>query len=269
MCMMLLTRSILMSSILLVLHGVAALPALAGSIRVTLECPDAPRQAWAVERRVTPTGIYMHETPGTIDGHTITVTGLTPGLRYDLRIETAMGQIEGWDTLVPPSDYEQEQPLSDTSRAAIFAKIEKMERRAFYDDVAVLDVAGNIHHAAVLVFKFHHRGFVEDVNRGPRLVWRVDRMQYEDPEEQSWVPHPKLALYALQRHRVTRSQYDQLRALYDRRLGGIAVTEASPDVDLGVIVVPAPPLGVHACDEMGRIITPVRLKPDPQIEVLH
>lgn len=249
--------------------SLAAHTSSAGSIRATLEGPDPPRRVWAVERRVTPTGIYMHETSGTIDGHSITVGDLKPGLRYDLKIETESGLIEGWDVEVPPSDYEQEQPLSDADRAAIFAKIEKMERRAFYDEVAVLDVSGNIHHAAVLVFKFHHRGFVEAENRGPGLVWRVDRMQYENPEEQSWVPHAKLALYALQRHRVTRAQYDQLRVLYDRRLGGIAVTQTLSDVDLGVVVVPAPPPGVHACDEKGTIIPPVRLKPDPQIEVLH
>lgn len=262
-----LLRAIVAAGPAFALSCLAALSS-ADTVRVTLDCPDQVLQAWAVERRVTPTGITMHKTPARVDGQMISIEGLERGRRYDLLIQTRAGLIEGWDASVPASDYDPEQPLDDAARGMILAKIEKMERRAFYDDVFVLDIAGNIQHAAVLLFKFHHRGFVEAEDRGPDLVWRVDRMQYENPDEQSWVPHTKLALYALQRHRVTRSQYDQLRVLLDRRLGGIAWAGDSSTVDLGTITLPAPPPGVHACDEKGTIIKPTRLKPDPQVSVI-
>lgn len=244
-------------------------PARGDSVQALLDGPFTPVSVQAVERRWTPTGIQMHSLDGKVEGMRVRVTGLRPGVRYDLLIRTDAGLLEGWDTLVPPSDYVDEQPLGDADRAAILAKIEKMERKAFYDEVAVLDIAGNIQNAAVLVYKFHHRGFVEAADRGPDLVWRVDRLQYENPEEASWVPHGKLAFYALQRHRVTRSQADALRVVYDRRLGGIEVTAENPDVDLGSVRVAELPPGVHACDAEGRILTPIRLKPDLQIEVLH
>lgn len=247
----------------------AASTATGGCIRVQLEGPFTPLAAQAIERRVTPTGIQMHPKPGRVEGTRIVFEDLREGVAYDLRIETDAGLIQGWDSRVPPSDYEPEQPLSDDDRTAIFAKIEKMERKAFYDDVAVLDIAGNLQNAAVLVYKFHRRGFVEAEDRGPDLVWRVDRLQYENPEEQSWVPHGKLAFYALERHRVTRSQAEALRVLMDRRLGGITPTADRADVDLGTLRLPAPPPGVHACDEEGRILAPIRLKPDPQIPVTH
>lgn len=235
----------------------------AGSITATIQ-GEAPQQVWAVERRLTPTGVELVRTPGQVHGQRVVIGGLPDAGRFDLLLQLPSGMVEGWDASAPASDYEPEQPLDDEAKATLRQKIARFERKAFFDRVEVLDMQGNIQNAAVLVYKVHTRGFVEAVDRGPDWVWRVDRMQWEDPEEHTWTPHPKLAFYALQRHRVTPSQFAGLRWLFARHLGGVELTPHQPDADLGTLIVPAVPAGVGACNPDGTMIPPVQVKPDPQ-----
>lgn len=233
----------------------------AGSITATIETKEPVRKVYAVRWDNTPTGQYARVFEGRIDGDRVVINDLTPG-RYNLRFETRDGLIEGWDADVPRSDYEQEQPLSDESRATILEKMSGDIVCGFPDEVVVLDVQGNIQHAVVLITTLRRRPFTESVGLNTTTwIWSVNRWSWEDPDEVTWVPVQERPSYALVRERLKPPQYEAKKIVYARHLGGIALSEEKPDIVLDKMSLPTPMEGVHAVNPDGRPTTEIVLKP--------
>ncbi|MFW6059176.1 MAG: hypothetical protein ACODAQ_03290 [Phycisphaeraceae bacterium] len=243
----------------------------AGEIRATLETEARIEKVWAVQRkaetittskgREKDIGMYGRPRAGRVEGDAIVIDGLETQGRYDLRFETADGAIvQGWDANVPESDYVGDPPLEDADRQRILEKQASDQFTAFADRVRVLDMRGNIQNAVLLVEKVRWRPFVGGGYKKGEWVWRVERWQWENPDEQTWVPYQERPYYALVRQRTDEAGYRAKRVVYARHLGGVVLTSEQPKQDIGVVHVPAPTPGVHAVDEGGEPIETVTLK---------
>ena len=252
-----------------------ALLAQPGKIRAALDTDANVTSAWAVRRyakkletsqgRTKDIGMYAERHEGTITGDAVTFTDLPVPGRYDLRFKTADGGvIQGWDTTVPPSDYVGEPPLQPEARETILKKQSDEQFTAFADRVRVLDVRGNIQNAVLLVEKLRWQPFTGGGYQPGEWVWRVERWQWENPNEQTWVPYQERPYYALVRQRLRQPAYEAKRVVYARHLGGLGLTSDGPKLDLGTIVVPRPRGGVYAVDPAGERIEPIPLKGEGQ-----
>lgn len=249
----------------------AAAPTLVGGIRATIDTNEPIEHVWAIQRRaaaittskekVHDTGIYALSHEGKIVAKEIVIENLpVPGL-YDLKLQTQSGGIvSGWDPNVPESDYVDDLPLKKEARQKIFEKLSAEDFSAFSDGMWVLDIHGNIQNAAVLVMKLRTRPFVGGDYKPGEWVWRIERWQWEDPDEHTWVPYRKRPFYALTRERLVQKQLLAKRMLLARHLGGIILKQGRPSVDLGTVKIPRPVPGVFAVNPDGTRIRPVVLK---------
>ena len=240
----------------------------AGSIEATLDAKAPVLEAHAIARIDTPFGVeFRPAIAGDLKDAKLSFTDLPTEGVYCLRFKMESGVVQGWDATVPPSDYEEEQPLEVASRNTILKKLAAGSASEFADQVLVLDVQGNIQNAAVLVTKLRTRPFVGGGYRPGECVWRVERRLWEFPDEHTWVPNQDLPLYAVQRRRLFPKDYQQLSIIYARHLGGIRLDEQKPHRDLGTIVVPSPGPGIHAVGPDGDPTMPFLIKPglDPRI----
>ena len=242
-----------------------------GGIRAQLETDAKVAKAWAVQRvakqmttskgRTKDIGMYADRHAGRIDGQRVTFDELPVPGRYDLRFETEDGGIvQGWDATVPESDYVGDPPLEDWARKRILEKQADDQFTAFADRVRVLDMTGNVQHAAVLVAKLRWRPFVGGGYQPGEWVWRVERWRWSDPNEQTWVPYADRPFYALVRERLHEKDYRKKAVVYARHLGGLVLTGEAARRDLGTLKVPAPGGGVYAVDPDGERIDPVVIK---------
>lgn len=245
-----------------ILHFAFCLPSLAGSITATFS-PDAKiADVAAVQRRFTNIGVYEQTFTGRVEGDRIRIDDLPDGL-YDLRLTLEDGTIvHGWDATVPPSDYVEEQPLSLESKRTILEKLATHHGKQFFDEVLVLDIVGNVQHAAVLVTQVRRRPFVGGGYREGEWVWRVDRWAYEFPDEDTWVPVQERPFYALFRERLDAKSYAAKRIVFARHLGGITIREKVRDVDLGIIAILKAATGVSAINPDGSATRAISIKPD-------
>jgi hypothetical protein len=74
------------------------------------------------------------------------------------------------------------------------------------------------------------------------------------------VPWQERPSYALVREKLKPADYPSKSMVYARHLGGIGLTEESPDSDRGIIRVPKPAGGVYAVEPDGTPIKPIVLK---------
>jgi len=249
----------------------------AGTIRASVETKEAIKRVWAIQRRarrlttskgkVHDVGLYGYPHEGRAEGNEIVVENLPVPGRYDLKLQTESGGIiAGWDAAVPPSDYVGDPPLEEESRRKILEKLSDEDFSAFADRMWVLDIQGNIQNAAVLVMKLRTRPFVGGGYKPGEWVWRVERWQWENPEEHTWVPYRKRPFYALVRERLYKKQYQAKRVIFARELGGIGLTEERQTIYLKGVKVPRPVLGIYAVNPDGSRIRAVVLKgPDAEI----
>ncbi|MCK4293053.1 MAG: hypothetical protein KAY65_07635 [Planctomycetes bacterium] len=249
----------------------AAAPTLVGGIRATIDTNEPIEHVWAIQRRaaaittskekVHDTGIYAIPYAGKVVAKEIVIENLpVPGL-YDLKLQTQSGGIvSGWDPNVPESDYVDDLPLKKEARQKIFEKLSAEDFSAFSDGMWVLDIQGNIQNAAALVMKLRTRPFVGGDYKPGEWVWRIERWQWEDPDEHTWVPYRKRPFYALTRERLVQKQLLAKRILLARHLGGIILKQGRPSVDLGTVKIPRPVPGVFAVNPDGTRIRPVVLK---------
>lgn len=172
------------------------------------------------------------------------VGGLPAGGTYDLIMDYGASRLEGVDLEVPPSDYEEEQPLSDEDRETIQAKVRRMNK--FEDVVDVIALEGNIQHAAVLVNKLRTRPFYG--SKPGEVIWRVELWHFERPEE-TWVKVQDELFLTLYRERIPRRLYDRKSVTFAPALGGLEVAVDDPALDVGPITLPPARAGIHMLKE--------------------
>jgi len=255
----------------LVVCAVTVAHAQDGVIRAQIETSADFVKVWAVQRvaktmetskgRTKDIGMYAERHRGQIDGDAVTFDDLPAPGRYDLRFETEDGGVvQGWDATVPESDYVGDPPLEDWARKRILKKQADDQFTAFADRVRVLDMRGNVQHAALLVAKLRWRPFVGGGYKPGEWVWRVERWHWEDPNEQTWVPHQERPFYALVRQRLYEKEYREKAVVYAAHLGGLVLTEQAATRDLGTLKLPAPGKGVYAVTPDGQRIEPTVIK---------
>ncbi|MCL6504294.1 MAG: hypothetical protein K6T86_16560 [Pirellulales bacterium] len=172
------------------------------------------------------------------------VSGLPANAGYDLIIDYQQARLEGVDLHVPPSDYEEEQPLTDEDRQELRERMQRLNR--FEDVLEFLAIEGNIQHAAVLVNKLRTRPFFG--SKPGEVVWRAEIWHFERPEDH-WLKSSDELFVLLYRERMTRAAYDKQAVTFDPRLGGLRPTDAEPVIDLGTIVLPPPQAGIRLAAE--------------------
>lgn len=221
----------------------------------------APRHMTTRDGQRLDIGMYGQPHAGALDGDRVRFENLPVPGNYELRFTFDDGAyVQGWDATVPQSDYVGDPPLEDDGRAEILRKQTSDQFTAFGDDVHVLDLQGNLQNAALLMMQVRRRAFVGGGYREGEWVWRVDRYQWEDPMEHTWVPYQERPFYALVRRRLFEDDFRALRVAYARHLGGLSLTAEEPSVNLGRVVVPHPEPGVVAVEPDGTPIEPVILK---------
>ena len=178
---------------------------------------------------------------GTIDrgGH-FQIEQLPLNASYDCILDYGGARLEGINLRVPPSDYEEEQPLTDDDRAVIQQEIAALNK--FEDLVEVLAIEGNIQHAAVLVHKLRTRPFVN--SQPGEVVWRVELWHFERPDE-TWLKVQDELFVTLYRERLQRSEFEKKAIGFTPTLGGIRPSAESPKADLGVIHLPQGKHGIR------------------------
>lgn len=186
---------------------------------------------------------------------TFRVSGLSVGTCYDLVIDYQQARLEGVDLRVPPSDYEEEQPLTDEDRQELRERMQRLNR--FEDVLEFLAIEGNVQHAAVLVNKLRTRPFFG--SKPGEVIWRAEIWRFTRPDDH-WVKSSDELFVVLYRKRFLRQDYDQQAITFDPRLGGLCPTAEMPVIDLGTIVLPAPRPGIRLADELSP---PVNEEPMP------
>jgi hypothetical protein len=237
-----------------------------GAIRGAVAGAEGIVAAWAIERQQTPTGVYHQKHAGGLVDGKFAITNLPVPGRYDLRFDFTNGYVEGWDATVPKSDYEEEQPLKAEAIQAIAKKMSSDQCTGFGDEALILDIQGNIQNAAVLLMQLRQRPFVGGGYQPGEWVWRIDRWQWEDPDERTWVPYQERPFYALVRERLYAKDYRGKNVLFARHLGGIVLDKSHPEANLGTLRIPRPVPGIHAAQPDGTQTSPITLKAGPPAE---
>ena len=216
------------------IHTVAS--ADTGSIHGSIEPAGSATAVTAVDR----TSNKKYE--GQIGAATgdFTIDQLPLAVKYDLVIDYGKARLEGISLTVPPSDYEEEQPLSEDDIQTIREKVLSMNK--FEDQVEILAIEGNIQHAAILLNKLRTKPFVN--SQPGEAVWRVELWHFERPED-TWVKVQDELFLTLYRERLQKSAYDRKSLTFTRALGGLSPTAESPMIDVRAITLPPAKPGVR------------------------
>ncbi len=211
--------------------------AAAGTITGTVDKPAAVTKLTAVNRAED------KRYPGEVDAKTgkFIIKGLPADATYDLIFEADGAVLEGVNLNVPHSDFEVEQPITKDDVKAVTEQAKALN--PFENNVEVMAVVGNVQHAAVLLNKTRTEPFV---NQQPgEMIWRVEVWQFEKPDE-TWIKDRSGDLFVvLHRERLQKSDFEKKSLTLDPTLGGVAVTEKQPDVELGKVVLPSNERGVR------------------------
>ncbi len=197
-----------------------------GTFTAAVTQPKSIESAYAIDRTID------RKYPATIDLTTgrLTIDSLPLGRAYDVIINTAQGSWEGISLKVPPSDYVEEQPLTEEERQVVEEKVRELNK--FEDQVEILAIEGNIQHAAILVNKLRTKPFF--ASKPGEIVWRAELWHFEKPEE-TWVKVQDELFLVLHRERLLQTSYDKKSLLFDRQLGGITPTAENLAYDAGTI----------------------------------
>jgi hypothetical protein len=171
------------------------------------------------------------------------IGGLRLGTPYDLVIDYQQARLEGVDLRVPPSDDEDEQPLSQEDCRELRERMLRLNR--FEDEVECLAIEGNVQHAAVLVNKLRTRPFFG--SKPGEVIWRAEVWRFTRPDDH-WVKTGDELFVVLYRERCLRQEYDARAITFDPKLGGLSPTAETPVIDLGTIALPAPRPGVRLAE---------------------
>ncbi len=249
--------------VLTLLLAAAPTVAHAGSIRAVVSAPEAIRKVTAIDRKQTNDGVVTRSYDGKLDGDKLVIDGLPDEGNFDLHFEMESGVVEGWDTIVPPSNDEPPSPMTSEHKRQVLEKLEGVYRAGFPHEVTVLDIRGNAQNAAILTTSLRRGGVVSTSVAANEWIWRVDRHQYENPEDHTWTPYQEHAQFAMERRRLDEPRYAKLAILYDGRLGGIRLDAKRPAADLGKIQLTKPRPGIHAVNADGSPTRETVIKPKP------
>lgn len=172
---------------------------------------------------------------GTVDPKSgkFTIAGLPLGATYDLVIDVGAARLEGVNLKVPPSDYEEEMPLTKADVAAIHKICQALNK--FENEIDVLTVAGNCQHAAAVLNKRRTTPFYD--SKPGEVIWRLELWHFDKPED-DWIKSQEYLGIIHYRERLQKSAYDAKSLTLDPALGGIRPSAKERTVDLGRVVPP-------------------------------
>ena len=174
-----------------------------------------------------------------------TIADLPLAASYDLIVDYGGARLEGVNLKTPPAD--DEQPLTKEDIESLKAKARELNQ--FEDTVEVLAIRGNSQHAAVFLNKLRTKPFV---NSAPgEIVWRVELWHFEKPDE-TWIKDQDELFLVHYRERLQKSAYEKKAITFDPHLGGLGVTSAKSEIDLGTIKLPAIEPGIRLRGEGGK-----------------
>jgi hypothetical protein len=209
-----------------------------GTITGVIDKPAGVTAVTAIDR--TAETDVKHK--GAFDAKTgkFTFAKLPLGKKYCLLIEAGNVRLEGVDLNVPPSDFEEEMPLTKED----VKEIEKIAKalNKFENEINILSVRGNCQHAAVVLDKRRTTPFYE--SKPGEMIWRLEVWRFEKPEE-SWLKSTTELGQVMYRERLMKEAFAKKAHTLDAKLGGIALTKEKPSVDVGKVVMPDGKAGIH------------------------
>jgi hypothetical protein len=217
-------------SVLLLLLASAA-PARAaetGTIAGTLVGAKGATAVTAIDR----SGEKDKRFSGKVDAKTgrFTIDKLPLGATYDVVVDAGKARLEGVNLKVPPSDFEEEQPLTKEDRAAI-ARVCKLLNK-FENEVEVLTINGNCQHAVVVLNKRRTTPFYD--SKPGEMIWRLELWHFDKPEE-TWIKSQEHLAIVHYRERLPKTDFAKKSLTLDPALGGLALTAKHKTIDLGKV----------------------------------
>ena len=209
-----------------------------GSITGTVADPKGVTAVTAVDRGDETPKTYK----GKIDAKTgkFSIDGLPLGRTYDVIIDAGGVRLEGVNLVAPPSDFEEEMPLTKDDVAAI-TKISKALNK-FENEVEVMTVVGNCQHAVVILNKKRTTPFYE--SKPGEMIWRLEVWRFEKPEE-DWLKSQEELGIVLYRERLQKSAFAKKALTLDPALGGIKLTAVEKARDVGKVTMPDGKAGIQ------------------------
>jgi hypothetical protein len=220
---------------LLLAPGVVA--AETGTITGTIAAPRGVTAVRAINRAEDDDKKYT----GKVDPKTgrFTIDKLPLKATYDLVVDAGSTRLEGVNLKVPPSDFEEEQPLTREDRAAI-TKICKALNK-FENEIEIMVISGNCQHAAVLLNKKRTTPFYE--SKPGEMIWRLELWHFDKPEE-DWIKSQEYLAIMFYRERLQKSAFEKKSLTLDPALGGFSLSEKETKIDVGKVVLPDGKAGV-------------------------
>ncbi len=170
---------------------------------------------------------------GTLDAKTgkFTIANLPLDATYDVVIDVGPCALEGVNLKVPPSDFEEEQPLTKEDREAI-TKICKLLNK-FENEIEIMTITGNAQHAAVVLNKKRTTPFYE--SKPGEMIWRLELWHFDKPEE-DWIKSQEYLAIPFYRERLQKAAFEKKSLTLDPALGGISLTAKEKSVDVGKVL---------------------------------
>jgi hypothetical protein len=208
-----------------------------GTISGTLVAPKGVTAVTAVNRAEDTDKKYA----GKIDPKTgkFTIEKLPLDATYDVVIDFGKVRLEGINLKVPPSDFEEEQPLTKEDRATITKICHTLNK--FENEIEVMTIVGNCQHAAVILNKKRTTPFYE--SKPGEMIWRLELWHFDKPEE-DWIKSQEYLAIGFYRERLQKTEFAKKNLTLDPELGGFTLSKKERNVDIGKVKMPDDKAGV-------------------------
>jgi hypothetical protein len=208
-----------------------------GSITGTITNPKVVTAVTAIDRGDETDKKYK----GKIDLKTgkFAITGLPVGRTYDVVIDAGAARLEGVNLVAPPSDFEEEMPLTKDDVTQI-KKICK-DLNKFENEIDVMVVKGNCQHAVAILNKRRTTPFYE--SKPGEMIWRLEVWRFEKPDD-DWIKSQEELGIVLYRERLQKSAFAKKALTLDPALGGIKLTAGAKTKDVGKVTMPDGKAGI-------------------------
>jgi hypothetical protein len=202
-----------------------------GSITGTIVNPKGVTAVSAIDRGEEADKTHR----GKVDPKTgkFTIADLPLGRTYDVVIDMGAVRLEGVNLKVPPSDFEEEMPLTKDDVTAI-KKICK-DLNKFENEIEVMVVQGNCQHAAVILNKKRTTPFYE--SKPGEMIWRLELWRFEKPED-NWLKSQEELAVVHYRERLQKTVFAKKALTLDPALGGLKLTAKEKTRDVGKVTMP-------------------------------